>query len=76
MDSTVAAGELPREPDTTELPTRRLALRPEPFPLSVGECVVEDLLDIRGILVGVSFDKLEVGFKDDDGGSSFGSFMT
>lgn len=72
----MAAGELPREPDTAELPIKRLALRPAPFPLSVGEFVVEDLLDIRGILVGVSFDKLAVGFKDDDGGASFGSFTT
>lgn len=39
----------------------------------VGEFVAEDRLEIRGIFVGVSFDRADDTFSDDDGGASFGS---
>lgn len=75
MDSLHVVGEVPRDgAKTVEDPTKRLALRPAPLLLSVGELVVEERLEIRGILVGVSFGRLDDTFREEEGGGSLASF--
>lgn len=76
IDSLPAVGDVPRDGAKTVLLTRRLALRAVPFALSVGEFVAEDRLEIRGIFVGVSFDKEAVGFRDEGGGGSLEPSLT
>jgi hypothetical protein len=58
------------------VPTVRLVLRLAAVgavPLSVGDGIPDVRLEIRGILVGVSFGRPEAELFRDDGGSSFGS---
>ena len=50
-------------------PTTILDLRPAPVPFNVGELFVDERLDIRGIFVGVSFDRSEAFNEAVDGGS-------
>lgn len=61
---------MPREGARLEPPTTTLALRLAPLAFDVGELFVDDRLEMRGILVGVSFASDEVGFRDDNGGGS------
>lgn len=77
IDSLPAVGEAPRE-DVRPLddPMIMLALRLVPFALSVGELTAEDLLEIRGIFVGVSLDKTVDKLRDESGGPSFASRTT
>ena len=74
IDSLPPVGEAPRE-DARPLddPTIMLALRLAPFALSVGELAAEDLLEIRGIFVGVSLDNAVEVLRDERGGPSFAS---
>ena len=66
-----AEGEGPREDATPDVPMIILALLlAPPLPLSVGEFVVDERLEIRGIFVGVSFDRAELVLSDDGGGGS------
>ena len=77
IDSPPVVGEAPRE-DLRALddPMIMLALRLVPFALSVGELTAEDLLEIRGIFVGVSLDITVDKLSDDSGGPSFASRTT
>ena len=54
IDSFPFAGEPPRDDASPLVPTTILARRLLPFGLSVGECVADVLLEMRGIFVGVS----------------------
>lgn len=65
-------GDGPRDEEATatEDPTRRLALRPGPFALDVGELVADERLEIRGIFVGVSFGNPDEALSADMGGGS------
>ena len=69
IDSLPAVGDAPRD-DARPLddPTIRLALRLVPFALSVGEFAAEDLLEIRGIFVGVSLDNVADALSEASGG--------
>ena len=49
-----------------------LALRFAPLLLRVGEFTAEERLEIRGIFVGVSLDRFNATFNEDDGGGSLG----
>jgi hypothetical protein len=73
MDDSPGMGEGSVEP-ATRLPMLRLVRRsmmPEFF--NVGDPAAEVRLEIRGILVGVSFMLFDKEFSNDDGGMSFGS---
>ena len=72
MESLPTLGDGPRdeEPTPPEDPTRRLALRPAPFALEVGELVAEERLEMRGIFVGVSFDRADDALRAERGGAS------
>ena len=76
IDSFPFVGDPPREDARPlEVPTIMLALRLLPFALSVGEFAAEDLLEIRGIFVGVSFDNADDTLREEDGGPSLCSRM-
>ena len=69
--ASLAAGDGPREDERAELPTITLARRlAPPLAFSVGELVVDDRLEMRGILVGVSFVNAALELRDDGGGGS------
>lgn len=74
IDSLPPAGDAPRDDGTPFAAcTIMLALRLVPLVLSVGEFAAEDLLEIRGILVGVSLDKAAEVLRAAMGGPSFTS---
>lgn len=73
MDESLwAVGDDPREAVTLDVPvpTMTLVRRFAPLPLSVGELVADPRPEIRGIFVGVSLDKADEEFKEEDGGGS------
>ena len=67
MDVSLTKGDVPRDGAAVALITT-LVLRAA---FNVGEFAADERLDIRGILVGVSFVSIDEVFNADGGGGSF-----